>query len=122
MWAKVTSRFGGSRGTFNTRTPTAVAGVRGTVYNLEVAKDTGTRIWVYEGKIGVGPPVLVASGAKKEMVWPAEVSEKKWEEIILVRLQRLHIGADGQPAKPTAFDPDKEKDEWTVWNRKRDKK
>jgi hypothetical protein len=121
MWARVISRFGGARGTFNAQTPTAVAGVRGTVYNLEVAKDTSTSIWVYEGKVGVGPPVLVEGVAKDEMAWPAEVSEKKWTEIILARLQRLHIGADGQPGKPVSFDPDRQTDEWTVWNRQRDR-
>ncbi len=67
MWAKVTSRIGTPRGTFNAHTPTAVAGVRGTVYNLEVAKDTSTNIWVYEGKVGVGPPVLVEGGSKDEI-------------------------------------------------------
>lgn len=121
MWAKVTSRFGTPRGTFNAHTPTAVAGVRGTVYNLEVAKDTSTNIWVYEGKVGVGPPVLVEGGSKDEIAWPAEVSEKKWAEIILARLQRLHIGADGKPGKPAFFDPAQEKDEWTAWNLQRDR-
>lgn len=121
MWAKVTSRIGTPRGTFNAHTPTAVAGVRGTVYNLEVAKDTSTRIWVYEGKVGVGPPFLVEDGAKDEIAWPAEVSEKKWAQIILVRLQRLHIGADGRPGQPASFDPAREKDEWTVWNLQRDR-
>jgi len=121
MWAKVTSRIGSPRGTFNAHTPTAVAGVRGTVYNLEVAKDTSTNIWVYDGKIGVGPPVLVEGGAKDEIAWPAEVNEKRWAEIILARLQRLYIGADGKPGKPVSFDPAREKDEWTAWNLQRDK-
>jgi hypothetical protein len=56
-----------------------------------------------------------------EIAWPAEVSEKKWAEIILARLQRLHIGADGKPGKPASFDPSLEKDEWTVWNLERDR-
>ncbi|MGD2269315.1 MAG: FecR domain-containing protein [Desulfobacterales bacterium] len=120
MWAKITGRIGAPRGIFNAHTPTAVAGVRGTVYNLKVAQDTSTDIWVYEGKVGIVAPLFVEGGPKAEIAWPREVSEKKWEEIILVRLQRLHVGADGRPDKPRAFDPSKEKDDWTAWNLERD--
>jgi hypothetical protein len=121
LWAKVTRRIGTARGTFNTHTPTAVAGVRGTVYNLKVAADKSTNIWVYEGKVGVGPPLLVEGGPKTELAWPGEVSEKEWEEIILGRLQQLYIGPDGNPGKPRSFDPAKVSDQWTVWNFQRDK-
>ena len=120
MWAKITSAFGGRRGTFNTSTPTAVAGVRGTTYNLKVGADKSTEILVYEGKVGVGPPLIVEGGPKEEMAWPIQVSEKKWKEIILGKLQRLYIGPDGKPGKPESFDPLKEKDEWVIENQKRD--
>ena len=120
MWAKITDVFGGRRGTFNTSTQTAVAGVRGTTYNLKADADKSTEISVYEGKVGVGPPLLIEGGPKKEMVWPSQVSEKKWEEIILGKLQRLYIGPDGKPGKPESFDPLQEKDEWVIENQKRD--
>jgi len=120
MWAKVTSTFRGRRGTFNTSTYTAVAGVRGTTYNLKAGADKSTEISVYEGKVGVGPPLIVEGGPKEEMAWPMQVSEKKWEEIILGKLQKLYIGPDGKPGKPVSFDPLKEKDEWVEWNQERD--
>ena len=120
MWAKVTSTFRGRRGTFNTSTYTAVAGVRGTTYNMKAKADKSTEISVYEGKVGVGPPLIVEGGPKEEMAWPMQVSEKKWEEIILGKLQKLYIGPDGKPGKPVSFDPLKEKDEWVMWNQERD--
>jgi len=120
MWAKVTIAFRGRRGTFNTSTYTAVAGVRGTTYNLKAKADKSTEISVYEGKVGVGPPLIVEGGQKEEMAWPMQVSEKKWEEIILGKLQKLYIGPDGKPGKPISFDPSKEKDEWVMWNQERD--
>ncbi len=120
IWAKVTSTFRGRRGTFNTSTYTAVAGVRGTTYNLKAGADKSTEISVYEGKVGVGPPLIVEGGPKEEMAWPMQVSEKKWEEIILGKLQKLYIGPDGKPGKPVSFDPLKEKDEWVMWNQERD--
>jgi len=63
---------------------------------------------------------MVEGGQKEEIAWPLPVSEKKWEEIIIGKLQRLHIGPDGKPGKPISFDPLKEKDEWVIWNQKRD--
>jgi hypothetical protein len=85
------------------------------------AEDKSTNIWVYEGKVGVGPPLLVEGGPKAEMGWPGEISEKEWEEIILGRLQQLHIGPDGRPGKPQSFDSAKVSDQWTVWNLQRDR-
>lgn len=121
MWAKVTHRLGKPRGTFDTHTPTMVAGVRGTVYDLRTAGDKSTDIRVYEGKVAVGPPLIAKDAPKEEVAWPKEVSEQQWEEIILVKLQKLHIGSDGRPGRPARFDPEKEKDSWTEWNLQRDK-
>lgn len=120
IWAKITGVFGERRGTFNTSTHTAVAGVRGTTYNLKARADKSTEISVYEGKVGVGPPLIVEGSSKEEMAWPVQVSEKKWEEIILGKLQKLYIGPDGIPGKPLSFDPLKDKDEWVMWNQERD--
>ena len=120
LWANVTRRAGISRDRFQTRTPTIVAGVRGTIYDLKAAADTSTTVLVYAGNVGVSPPRLIEGGPKEEMTWPDEVSEQKWKEIILGRLQKLRIGPDGRPGKPVSFDPQIEKDEWSEWNQKRD--
>ncbi len=121
LWARVTSAIGMPGSSFRTVTSTAVAGVRGTTYDLRTAEKRGTDIWVYEGVVTVGPVVFEKDGPKKEVSWPKEVSEKQWEEIILGKLQKLHIGPDGRPGKPTAFEPEKEKDAWTAWNLERDR-
>ena len=120
MWAKVAHAFGRSGDSFRTRTSTAVAGVRGTVYDLHAAADRSTDIWVYDGRVAIGPQPVKEADAREEMEWPRQVTESEWEEIILGKLQRLHIGPDGRPEKPVRFDPDKEKDAWTAWNMERD--
>jgi hypothetical protein len=120
IWARVSQKFGSQSGSFNTRTPTAVAGVRGTVYDLRAAADNSTDIRVHTGRVAVGPPLVVAGGQKEEISWPQQVTEQKWEEIILGKLQKLHIAPDGKPGTPTSFDPEIEKDEWTDWNMERD--
>ena len=121
LWARVAGSLGMSGGSFRTATPTAVAGVRGTTYDLRTAEARGTDIWVYEGVVAVGPARFEKGGQKEEVAWPTEVSERQWEEIILGKLQKLHIGPDGTPGKPTAFEPEKEKDGWTAWNQERDR-
>jgi hypothetical protein len=119
MWATVKVSFGRGKKAFNTQTPTAIVGVRGTTYDVKTASDKSTEISVYEGKVGV-EPLVVEGGPKEEIEWPKEVTEKEWKEIILRRLQRLYVGPDGKPGKPYSFDPEKEKDEWVIWNQGRD--
>ena len=121
LWARVTSAVGLPGGSFHTATTTAVAGVRGTTYDLRTSEDRGTDIWVYEGRVAVGPVAFEQGGPKEEVAWPREVSERQWEEIILGKLQKLHVGPDGRPGRPTVFEPDKEEDEWTAWNLQRDR-
>jgi len=122
MWARVNIALEKTRGTFDTSIPTAVIGVRGTVFNVKAAANKSADVLVYEGLVGVGPPIIVEGGPKEEIEWPVEVSEKKWEGIILVRLQKLHISPDGTPGKPESFIPEKEDDEWVRWNQERDAK
>lgn len=121
IWARVSQKIGSRGGSFNTRTPTAVAGVRGTVYDLRAAADKSTDIHVYTGRVAVGPAQVVSGAEKDEIAWPQEVTEQQWEEIILGKLQKLHIGPDGKPGQPTSFDPQSEMDTWTDWNLERDR-
>jgi len=120
LWARVSKTVGVNRGSFDIRTPTAIVGVRGTVYNVYAALDRSTLVSVYQGQVGVGPPIISKDADREEISWPAEVTEKQWEEIILKRLQRLYIGSDGMPGMPESFDPVKEKDEWAEWNLRQD--
>jgi hypothetical protein len=118
LWAKVQKRVG--QGRFDTMVPTAVVGVRGTAFNVETASDTTTDISVYAGTVGVKPPIISKESSHEEITWPSEVSEKKWEEIVVTRLHTLHIDALGNPGKPRAFEPGTKKSTWVEWNRKRD--
>lgn len=120
LWAKIRKRSGRLQGRFETQIPTAVVGVRGTVYNLAAARDQSAEIQVYEGRVGVAPPVLAPGAARQEVAWPTRVSERQWEEIILGKLQRLRIGADGRPGQAESFDPQAVKDAWVEFNQRRD--
>jgi len=120
VWSRVKRKLFRKSSSFNTNVPTAVVAVRGTTYDLKTEKDESAAISVYQGKVAVGPPLLVEGGQKEEFTWPVELSEKKWEEIIVGQLQRLRIGMDGRPGKPEGFDPIKEKDPWILWNQARD--
>ena len=120
LWAKIVKRNRKKHNLYNIQIPTAILGVRGTVYDVKAAADKSADIYVYEGIVGVGPPLFEKDGRKEEVAWPTEVSEKQWEEIILKQLNRLHIGSDGKPGKPASFDPEKVKDDWVTWNQKRD--
>ncbi len=120
LWANVRKTTSQLTGRFETRIPTAVIGVRGTRYNLAQAPDRSAEIFVYEGVVGVGPPVLVEGGAHDEVAWPSQVTEKQWAEIVLGKLQQLRIDADGRPGKPQHFDPQAVRDRWVAFNMERD--
>jgi hypothetical protein len=120
LWANIQKRSGRLIGRFDTRIPTAVVGVRGTVYNLIAARDRSADIQVYEGLVGVGPPLLVEGAAREEIQWPSQVSERQWEEIILAKLQRLRIDAEGRPGSVEALDAEAVRDRWVVFNQQRD--
>jgi hypothetical protein len=120
VWSRVARILGDPRGTFDVSTPTAVVGVRGTVYNLIAAADQSTDVFVYQGRVGVAPPLVAPDASHEQIQWPAQVTEAQWEEIILVKLQKLHVGPDGRPGKPQIFQPEAEADAWVRFNQQRD--
>ncbi|MGD9498381.1 MAG: FecR domain-containing protein [Armatimonadota bacterium] len=65
IWVRVLSLVGGT-GKFEVRTPTATAGVRGTVFSIAVDESRRTEVAVYEGA------VAVASRAGRTIVRPGE--------------------------------------------------
>ena len=75
---------------------------------------------VYDGQVGVSPPLIEEGADHEEIAWPEEVTEEEWEEIILGKLQRLRIDADGQAGTPEPFVPEDEQDPWVLWNQARD--
>jgi len=97
---------------FEVATPTAVAAIRGTVYNMSTSDDSASSVSVYEGKVAVGPsdelkkkldqeekksvkteqPVEVSG--PEEIPGPFEVSLEHWRTI--VSGQKISVRNDGK--------------------------
>lgn len=131
-WAKV-ARFFKGRGRFAIYTKTAVCGVRGTVYRLNVQPDDSVMARVYQGEIFVDsfhqPEASAQTGALKEpsavasptpVAGPHPVTMQEWTYIVKA-LQQINIRPDGTASKPFRFDIRKDLNEWVLWNQQRDK-
>ena len=129
-WAKV-SRFFGQRGRFSVTTRTAVAGVRGTVYRLNVNEDNSVMIKVYWGEVVVNNREKAQAAAQPEQFkeptpvagphpisGPHPVSMEEWTYIVKA-LQQINIRPDGTAAKPFRFDIAEDLNDWVQWNRMR---
>jgi hypothetical protein len=127
-WARV-SRLLMGRGRFAIETPTAVAGVRGTVYRLNLNRDRSAVVKVYDGEVEVrrkekqeaqtrGPAPLKQP---KPVAGPHPVSMEQWVYIVGA-LQQINIRPDGTATKPFRFDIQADLTEWVRWNRMRDEK
>jgi len=135
-WAKVRKVFG-TKKTFELASANAVAGVRDTVWRMNVGLDKSTLIRVYEGTVEVYNPFVKPDykpeeggfKAPREVRGPQEVarpyeevSKERWEEIVLTQMMQIIIPPTGKPEKPVAFsEEDDQKEEWVRWNRQRDK-
>lgn len=120
IWSRVRKVLRAGRGNFDLKTPTAVVGVRGTAYDVEIKKDQSATIAVFDGRVGVAPPVLQENASHDEVTWPTEVSEQQWEEIIVQKLQKLQIQADGTPGEPQPLVA-ADTDDWIRFNLERDR-
>ena len=114
------------------KTTNAVAGVRGTVYRVNVAEDKSALVKVYDGSVYVANPPKDRSRsdsslAPREVAGPQEVpppyhevSFEEWTAIVQA-MQQISISPQGVPSKPEAFDPKADADDWVRWNQDRDK-
>ncbi|MDH4265718.1 MAG: FecR family protein [Deltaproteobacteria bacterium] len=134
-WANVRKVFG-SKKTFEVASANAVAGVRDTIWRMNVAPDKSTLIRVYEGTIEVYNPFVKPDykpeeggfKAPREVRGPQEiprpyeeVSKEQWEEIVLTQMMQVTVPAVGMPEKPTPFSAEEDqREEWVRWNQKRD--
>jgi hypothetical protein len=75
---------------FEVESPTAVAGVRGTVFKVEVDKDSTSRVAVEEGEVEVQNPAL------------------RGRMVRLAALQEAFVRRRNDPSAPRQFDPGKE--------------
>lgn len=132
LWAKV-KKLTTSDSTVEVRTSNAVAGVRGTVYRVNVDEDKSATVKVYDGSVYVANPPQDASKtgdrslAPHEVAGPHavpppfhEVSREEWTAIVKA-MQQITISPEGVPSKPEDFDPKADADDWVKWNQGRDK-
>ena len=133
-WANVSKIFG-LRGRFAVSTKTAVAGVRGTVYRVNVAEDNSVLVKVYWGEVGVssapkkeaaeGPAPIMKPTTKvlgpHPVAGPHAVSMEEWTYIVK-SMQQIIIRPDGTPTKPMPFLASEDINDWVRWNQERDKK
>ncbi len=131
LWAKV-KKLTTPDSSVEVRTSNAVAGVRGTVYRVNVEDDKSAVVKVYDGSVYVANPPRDTSQAAKvtsphEVSGPHavsppyhEVSMEEWTTIVKA-MQQITISPQGVPSKPEDFDPKADSDDWVKWNQERDK-
>ena len=116
------------------KTGNAVAGVRGTVYRMNVENDNSATVKVYDGSVYVASPPKDETGKPPSQVSapvpvpgphevPPPVHEVTMEEwhVIVKAMQQISISAQGVASQPQDFDAKSDADDWVKWNQERDK-
>ena len=132
-WANVSKTLG-VKSSFELSSENAVAGVRGTVYRMNVNDDQSALVRVYDGNVAVSgggeslpekglPSPIFTTPQKvegpKPIPGPKKVTMEEWVYIIK-SMQQIRIGTDGTAEKPRAFTEEEDRDSWVDWNRERD--
>ena len=125
-WASVKDFLGDTA--FELDSPTAVAGVAGTRYRLNVAETRDSAYYVYKGSVRVRPrwtpagqpgPLSEVQGPER-VPGPSRISREEWTEIVSAGYQFV-IRADGRYDRPQRFDEAAQlADPWVKWNMERD--
>ena len=134
LWASV-RKLVSSDSKVEVKTVNAVAGVRGTVYRVNVEDDSSALVKVYDGSVYVdgvqrGEQKAPAAGgftAPVPVPGPTEVpppyhevSMEEWH-VIVKSFQQITISPTGAASKPQDFNPQQDMDDWVKWNQERDK-
>ncbi len=130
VWSNVRKALGG-KGGFEVSCENAVAGVRGTIYRMDVEADKSALVKVYEGEVnvtGVKSPQQAAPevfGAPESVsgpeviAGPKSVSLNEWVYIVK-SMQQISINSDGKAEQPKDFTKEDDRDSWVDWNKARD--
>ena len=133
LWANV-KKLVTPDSTVEVRISNAVAGVRGTVYRVNVEEDNSALVKVYDGSVYVTNPPKDESGKPpREVSAPVpvpgphevptpyhEVTMEEWQ-VIVQAFQQVAISPEGVASQPQDFDPVADADDWVKWNQERDK-
>lgn len=133
IWTNVRKSLPGRDDKYEVSCQNAVAGVRGTIYRMDVEGDQSAQVKVYDGEVRVagvpkkhkpavpvvGPPKPVSGPIVIE--GPKPVSMEEWVYIVK-SMQQISITSDGQAQKPEEFTESEDMDDWVKWNKKRDEK
>ena len=131
IWTNVRKTLPGKDDKYEIACQNAVAGVRGTVYRMDVEGDQSAQVKVYDGEVRVAgvprkqQPAVPAVGPPKPVAGPTvidgpkPVSMEEWVYIVK-SMQQIPITSDGQAQKPEAFTESDDMDDWVKWNKKRD--
>ncbi len=109
----------------------AVAGVRGTIYRMNVNDDRSVLVRVYEGEVAVwgggkateqpttkpGPPESVSGPIS--VPGPRKVTMEEWVKIVGA-MQQIAISPTGVPGEPRSFTEEEDREDWVDWNKQRD--
>jgi hypothetical protein len=131
-WAKVSKLYGDS-GNFALSAQSVSAGVRGTVYRMNVASDQSVTVKVYWGQVLVDKLKAIERGEDPDaslepavpvlgpqpVAGPQPVSAEEWSYLVGA-LQQIDIQPDGTVTPPFRFNIQDDLNEWVQWNKARD--
>lgn len=132
MWANV-RKLVTPESSVEVKTVNAVAGVRGTVYRVNVEEDKSAVVKVYDGAVYVASPPKEVPKPASEVSGPVpvpgphevpspvrEVTMEEWH-VIIKSMQQITISPQGVASQPQDFTPQEDADDWVKWNQERDK-